>query len=102
MKTMAGASLWVALELADQRKRASEAIRGFAKLVRRLPRSVATVWNLASKEFDLGIQAGFEPRSREWILEPDVVELVSDLGAQLRVTVYSPLLAMQGRKGRQS
>jgi hypothetical protein len=44
------------------------------------------------KEFDIGIQAGFERRSAEWVLEPEVVQTVADLGARIRLTVYSPLL----------
>jgi hypothetical protein len=50
------------------------------------------MWARAAKEFDIGVQAGFERRSGEWVLEPEIVRTVADLGAHLRLTVYSPLL----------
>jgi hypothetical protein len=87
---------WLRLTLAAQPKSAGEAIRGFAKLVGRLPRPGATIWARAAKEFDIGVQAGFERRAGEWVLQPQVIQIVANLGAHLRLTVYSPLLLMEG------
>ena len=50
------------------------------------------IWARAAKEFDIGIQAGFERRSGEWLLEPEIIQTVADLGAHVRLTIYSPLL----------
>ena len=83
---------WLRLTLARHPKSPTEAIRSFAKLVQRLPRPAAMIWARAAKEFDIGIQAGFERRSGEWLLEPEIIQTVADLGAHVRLTIYSPLL----------
>jgi hypothetical protein len=46
------------------------------------------------------VQAGFERRSGEWLLGPQTIRTVADLGAHVRLTVYSPLLLIEedGRK----
>ena len=87
-----GRRYWLRLSLFPQPKSPNDAIRRFAKLVRGLPPQARTVWAQASKEIDIGIQAGFERRSGEWVLDPKVVQAAADLGAHLRFTVYSPLL----------
>jgi len=84
---------WLRLTLSAQPKTPAEAIRRFTKLVRGLSKRDRDLWEKAgSKEFDIGIQAGFEPRSGEWVLDSKVVQSAADLGARLRLTVYSPLL----------
>ena len=90
---------WLRLSLFPQPKNPSDAIRRFAKLVRGLSSQARTVWAQASKEIDIGIQAGFERRSGEWVLDPKVVRAAADLRAHLRVTVYSPLLIIDETRG---
>jgi len=69
----------------------SERHSGFAKLVSKLPANAKRIWNSATdKEFDIGIQGGFQPKPAEWVLEPTVIKAVARLGAQIRITVYSP------------
>lgn len=87
-----GRRYWLRLSLFPQPKNPSDAIRRFAKLVRGLSPQARRVWAGASKEIDIGIQAGFERRSGEWVLDPKVVQAAAVLGAHLRFTVYSPLL----------
>ena len=90
-----GRQHWLRLCLTLQPKDPTAAIRRFAKLVRDLPPRARRAWvQAASKEFDIGIQAGFERRSGEWVLEPEVVQTIADLGARIRLTVYSPLLVI--------
>src|SRR5262245_12572196 len=38
----------------------TDAIRRYAKLVRGLPEEARIVWDRASKELDIGVQAGFD------------------------------------------
>jgi hypothetical protein len=86
-----GRQYWLRLSLALQPKSPTDAITRFAKLVRDLPPRARSLWAKASsKEFDVGIQAGFERGAGEWVLEPEVVRTIADLGARIRVTVYSP------------
>lgn len=88
-----GRQHWLRLCLVSQPKSPTAAIRHFAKLVRDLPPRGRRAWAQASsKEFDIGIQAGFERHSAEWMLEPEVLQSIAELGARLRLTVYSPLL----------
>jgi hypothetical protein len=85
---------WLRMWLTHQPRSPREAILRFAKLVRGLPTRGRIIWTQASKELDIGIQAGFEHRSGEWVLEPDVVQTVADLGVRMRLTVYSPLMVL--------
>ena len=82
---------WVRFMLARQPLSPEDAILGFAKLVSKLPANAKRIWNNAThKEFDIGIQSGFQPKPAEWVLEPTVIKAVARLGAQIRITVYSP------------
>jgi hypothetical protein len=76
-------------------KSPADGIRRYARLVRALPPKARAVWAAASKELDIGVQAGFDRRAAEWVLEPAVVKLVAEIGARVRLTVYSPLLIIE-------
>jgi hypothetical protein len=96
-----GRQYWLRLSLALQPKSPTDAITRFAKLVRDLPARERSLWAKASsKEFDIGIQAGFERGSGEWVLEPEDVRTIADLGAQIRISVYSPLLIIHENAAR--
>ena len=98
-----GRRYWLRLSLFRQPRNPSDAIRRFAKLVQELPPQARTVWAQASKEIDIGIQAGFDRRSGEWVLDPKVVRAAADLGAHVRFTVYSPLILMdEARQSKES
>ena len=49
---------------------------------------------------DIGIQAGFERGSGEWVLDARTVKTLADLETPVRVTIYSPLLLMHERVPR--
>jgi hypothetical protein len=89
----------VRLTLVYQPKGPADAILRFSKLFTKLPEEKQAIWlNAVSKEFDIGIQAGFEPTAAEWLLERKVVEAAAQLGAQVRITVYSSeLVAARSR-----
>ena len=57
----------------------TEAIRRFAKLINARPSSARRTWTAASKEMDIGIQAGFERSSGEWVLDARTVKTLADL-----------------------
>ena len=78
---------WVRLSLI--RPRSPEyAIRKLTRIMVKLPVSVRRTLRKATKEFDLGIEGGFEPQSTEWTLAPDVVQAVGAFGARMRITIY--------------
>ena len=84
---------WVRFMLARQPLSPEDAILGFAKLVSKLPANARRIWNNAThKEVDIGIQSGFQPKPAEWVLEPAVIKAAARLGAQIRITVYSPVV----------
>ena len=110
-----GGAHWVRFMLSRQPTSPTDAILGFAKLVNRLSAGHRAIWNNArSKEFDVGIESGFEPFSAEWVLERRVIEAIAALGARLRLTVYAPdvpgaagasrtkVRPASGRRGRRS
>jgi hypothetical protein len=91
---------WLRMMLSRGPESPTEAIRRFAKLVRELPTRARAVWTQATTEFDIGIQAGFDHHSGEWVLEPEVLQTAADLGARLRFTVYSPLILLHANTQR--
>jgi hypothetical protein len=92
---------WLRVHLYSEPKDPAEGIRRFARLVRGLPRQARTTWARASsKEFDVGIQAGYEANAGEWVFESEVLKTVADLGGRLRLTVYSPMIILEKPKRR--
>ena len=55
-----GGRHWLRFNLTVQPKSPSEAIKRYAKLINELPSPARRIWKHASKELDIGIQAGFE------------------------------------------
>jgi hypothetical protein len=100
-----GRAHWVRLMLSRQPTSPADAILSFAKLVTKLPPAARAVWDTAvRREFDIGIETGVEPNVAEWVLEPKVMKAATELGAQLRITVYAPNLPIvtQAATKRQS
>lgn len=75
---------------------ADDAIRGLARLIRRLPPAHRKTWDSARRrEFNVGIEAGIEPHAFELRLQPRTLKAVADLRGVLAITVYAP----QRRRG---
>ena len=92
---------WLRLSLSGQPTSPGQAILRFCDLVRALPGDARALWQkAASREFDIGVQAGFESRAAEWVLEPKVLKAVAEVRGRLRVTVYSPLALVQEKERR--
>ena len=73
----------------------SQIILALSVPLKRLRGAARAVWSRASvKEFDIGIEAGFDRRAGEWIVSAEAVQAVARLGGQIRVTVYRPDLAL--------
>jgi hypothetical protein len=96
----AGRAHWIRIMLSRQPKSPEDAIRSYAALVSRMSGKARTIWDKAiSKELDIGIQAGFEPTSAEWVLERRVVDAMARLGARVRITVYAAEPPKPKRRG---
>jgi hypothetical protein len=66
-------------------------IRRLVRLVEALPSRHRQAWNGAvRRDFNIGIEAGLEPRSFALRLRPDTVESVVRVGGAIVVTVYAP------------
>lgn len=81
------------LELASSRTRmtAERTVRRLVDLVNRLPSRHRAMWDAArSRAFNVGIEAGTQPRSYELRLEPATLRAAADVAADLVVTVYAP------------
>jgi hypothetical protein len=91
-----GRKHWLRLGLHSQRADPERGILEFCRLVRRLRGAARAAWQKASsKEFDIGIQAGMERRSAEWVLSRGVIDAIHGVGGHIRVTVYSPLTLIE-------
>jgi hypothetical protein len=78
------------LELASLVPTADVAIRRLVKLVEGLPKPARRAWNGArSRVFNIGIQAGFEPRSRELLVSQATVDAIARVRGSIFVTVYA-------------
>jgi hypothetical protein len=70
-----------------------EAIRGYRRLIEKLPPVAKNLWkNASNREFDIGIQAGKNPAASEWLLDVEMLRDVAKNRAQIELTVYSPVL----------
>jgi hypothetical protein len=78
------------LELTSVSRTADVAIRRLVKLVEGLPQPARRAWNGArSRVFNIGIQAGHEPFSREWLVSEATVGAVAGVRGSIIVTVYA-------------
>jgi hypothetical protein len=67
-------------------------ILGLVKLVQSLPPHALTIWNQCNcRIFNVGIQAGDKPHSREFGISKKAVSLLAKIGAEIVLTVYAPL-----------
>ncbi len=92
------------LELSKITKTADAAIRGFCALIEALPLAERRLWNAAkARDFNVGVQAGIEPHSREFAIAAETLQAAHRLGARIIFTVYAPELpqkpVVKGRTG---
>ena len=79
------------LELAKTTKTADATIRGFCALIEALPKVEREAWDAAkARDFNVGVQAGTQPHSSEFVLEPETLSAACELGARIILTVYAP------------
>jgi hypothetical protein len=96
-----GRKYWLRLGLSRMSDDPEGMILEFCRLVRRLRGAARAAWEKASsREFDIGIQAGLERRSAEWVLSRKVIHAIRDVGGHIRVTVYSPLSLIEEERRR--
>jgi hypothetical protein len=84
--------LWSAhLELAEAPRSADAAIRKFSALVRALPPAARNLWDQAkTREFNIGLQAGFSGKPLEFKLANRTLCDVASIHARVGVTIYPP------------
>ncbi|MBF5042922.1 hypothetical protein FGE12_11030 [Aggregicoccus sp. 17bor-14] len=80
---------WAVLELDTQPATAEEAVLLFADAVASLPASARALWYACrQRRLDIGILAGERPHSRDFVLSPAAVAALSEMAAELAITVY--------------
>lgn len=78
-------------EIAGLARNADATIQALCAIVRSLPRPAAKLWKSANRrDFNVGVQAALEPVSYEIALAPETVRAVSEVKAQIVLTVYAP------------
>jgi hypothetical protein len=61
----------------------------FCNLVENLPQEGRRAWDEALlRIFNIGYDAGYEPRAYQSDLRPDTVAAISRIGASVRITIY--------------
>jgi hypothetical protein len=81
------------VELASSRPAlsADDTIAGLIQLIQSLPRVHRKTWDSATRrEFNIGIDAGFEPHGFELRLLPRTLQAIADVRGVLVITVYAP------------
>jgi hypothetical protein len=77
------------------------AIRQYVRLIERLPKPARRVWSQAqSRAFNIGIQGGTRPRSKEVHIDASTVAVAARVGAAILVTVYGSEPAAARRRSR--
>lgn len=77
------------LEIAGLTKTVDSTIRAFCRLIDRLPKPERLLWNKAAvRSFSIGIQVGTHPNPRDYTIRPGTVSAVSDVAAQIVLTIY--------------
>jgi hypothetical protein len=78
------------LEVAKNTKTADSAIWEFCSLIEALPEAERAEWNAATvRSFSIGIQAGTQPNTCDFTIQPRTVRAVSLVGAQIVLTIYA-------------
>ena len=78
------------LEVAKNVRTADAAIWAFCGLIEGLPKPERARWNAANvRSFSIGIHAGMQPNSCDFIIRPKTLEAASRLGAQIVLTIYA-------------
>jgi hypothetical protein len=79
------------LEVAKNTKTADSTIRAFCGLIEALPEPERSLWSTATvRSFSIGIQAGTQPNSCDFTIRPRTVRAISDVDAQMVITIYAP------------
>jgi hypothetical protein len=77
------------LELLRGPATVEEALRGFAAIVRRLPRPARAAWEqLTTRALDVGVQPGAEPHMFQLAASAEALAGIAEVGMALVVTVY--------------
>ncbi len=72
----------------------SDAIRGLVEVLDGISPAARRCWRAADKrDFNIGVQAGFQRNCFELAIDPAVVRDVTRLGGRIVLTVYSPAAA---------
>ena len=77
------------------------AIRQYVRLIERLPKPARRDWMKAqSRTFNIGIQGGSRPRSKEFKIDADTIAAAARVGASIVVTVYAAESTPARRRSR--
>jgi hypothetical protein len=80
---------WARFELRTQPSNPDVAIRRLVAAIERLPARQRASWKrAATRDFNIGIQAGEEPHHSEFAVAPATVVMAGRVGARIVITVY--------------
>jgi hypothetical protein len=78
-------------------------IRALVRIVEAMPSRERRIWDQCqSRCFDIGIEAGHEPRAAAFDVSTESLRLLQNIGAEIRITVYAaPILASAPAESRE-
>ena len=82
-----GAS-FVSFELGAMARTLPGIVSGLIALVHALPTDARARGRRQLRDFNIGVQAGLEPRVSHWTLEAETIASLATIGAALTLTVY--------------
>jgi hypothetical protein len=82
---------FTAMELLGATSDLDKTVAKFCKLIQSLPDDSAAVWNrLKKRVLNIGIQAGEEPKSANFVISKKTLALAASIGTEIEITVYAP------------
>jgi hypothetical protein len=82
----------LSIEVSAMASTPEDTAREFIRLIHALTPALRERWDaLQDRVFDLGVNAGLEPRMWNTSLSPEMLVAIGELGARLVFTVYAPI-----------
>lgn len=79
------------LELAKHTKSADSTIWAFCRIIQSFSERERAMWGAVTlRSFSVGVQAGTEPASCDFVIRARTAKAAAALGAQIALTVYAP------------
>jgi len=78
--------------IAGSYSNANDILDFFCVLVEGFDETARSLWDsCSSKVFDFGNESGTSPQNYSSVIRPEVIKRISDIGAGIEITIYTPI-----------